>query len=93
MQIYIKHLNGKTMTLDVESSDSIEVVKQKIYKKYNIPSDQQRLVFKNRELNDNEKLSETKIENNSIIYITLKLGTGGRSVYNIMNKINNNNIN
>jgi ubiquitin len=79
MQLFVKTLTGKTVSIEVEEGESIEDVKAKIAEKEGIPPEQQRLIFGGQQLQDAKTLDDYGVGDDATLHLVLRLRGGGVS--------------
>ncbi len=85
MQVFVKTLTGKTISVDVEPDESVESLKSKIQEKEGIPPDQQRIIFGGKQLDSMKSLSDYEIDDDSTVHLVLRL-RGGELTNFVRNK-------
>uniref|UniRef100_A0A915MQL6 Ubiquitin-like protein NEDD8 n=1 Tax=Meloidogyne javanica TaxID=6303 RepID=A0A915MQL6_MELJA len=76
MLIKVKTLTGKEIELDIEPTDKVDRIKEKVEEKEGIPPPQQRLIFAGKQLSDDKTAQECKIEGGSVLHLVLALRGG-----------------
>nr|CAH8842094.1 unnamed protein product [Trichobilharzia regenti] len=76
MLIKVKTLTGKEIEIDIEQTDKVERIKERIEEKEGIPPQQQRLIFSGKQMNDEKLVQEYKIQGGSVIHLVLSLRGG-----------------
>jgi ubiquitin-like protein Nedd8 len=76
MLIKVKTLTGKEIEIDIEPTDKVERIKERVEEKEGIPPQQQRLIFSGKQMNDEKTASDYKVAGGSVLHLVLALRGG-----------------
>jgi ubiquitin len=80
MQLFVKTLTGKTVSIEIEEGESIEDVKAKIAEKEGIPPEQQRIIFGGQQLQDGKTVDDYNIGDDATLHLVLRLRGGLKNI-------------
>ncbi|CAF0863035.1 unnamed protein product [Rotaria socialis] len=76
MMIKVKTLTGKEIEVDIDGTDKIERIKERVEEKEGIPPPQQRLIFGGKQMMDDKTVSEYNVNAGSVLHLVLALRGG-----------------
>jgi len=76
MLIKVKTLTGKEIEIDIEPTDKVERIKERVEEKEGIPPPQQRLIFSGKQMNDEKTAADYKVQGGSVLHLVLALRGG-----------------
>eukprot|EP00037_Helgoeca_nana_P038169 m.19234 g.19234 ORF g.19234 m.19234 type:complete len:76 (+) comp9897_c0_seq1:178-405(+) len=73
MLIKVKTLTGKEIEIDVEPTDTVIRIKERVEEKSGIPPDQQRLIFTGKQMADDQDIKFYKVTGGAVLHLVLAL--------------------
>ena len=85
MLIKVRTLTEKEIEIDIEPTDKVERIKERVKEEWGCPPDQQRLIFPGKQMDDDKTASDYKVTEGSVVYLVLRLRGGSAVLYRPVN--------